>query len=48
MVKFLKSSLLAQLGSGFVLGLVGIIAFQPAQATRTLASQVASIAPLIG
>ncbi|WP_374146553.1 hypothetical protein [Sphingomonas sp. 28-63-12] len=48
MVKLLKSSLLAQLGTGFALGMLGILAFQPAEATRTLASQVVAITPFIG
>jgi len=48
MVKFFKSSLLWQISAGFVLGTIGIVAFQPAEATRTLTSQVSIIAPFIG
>ncbi len=48
MTKFLKSSLLWQVVSGFALGTIGIVAFQPADATRTLAGHVAAVAPFIG
>lgn len=48
MTKVLKSSLLWQVLGGFVLGTLGIIAFQPAEATRTLTSQVAAISPFNG
>ncbi len=48
MTKFVKSSLLWQFVGGFVLGTVGIVAFQPADATRTLTQHVAEVAPFIG
>lgn len=48
MVKLLKSSLLSQLAIGFVIGMVGILAFQPAEATHVLLTQVSAIAPFIG
>lgn len=48
MSKVLKSSLLWQVFGGFVLGTVGILAFQPSEATRTLTSQVAAMASFTG
>ncbi len=48
MTKVLKSSLLWQVLGGFVLGTLGIIAFQPAEATRTLTSHVSAISPFHG
>lgn len=48
MLKILKSSLLWQISGGFVLGTLGILAFQPAEATRTFTSNVSAIAPFIG
>ncbi len=48
MTKVLKSSLLWQVFGGFVLGTVGILTFQPSEATRTLTSQVAAITRITG
>ncbi|MFA5988166.1 MAG: hypothetical protein WC803_00990 [Sphingomonas sp.] len=43
MLKLLSSSLLWQLLGGFALGLVGIVAMQPAEATHQLVDRVASL-----
>lgn len=48
MTKVLKSSLLWQVLGGFVVGTLGIIAFQPAEATRALTSHVSAISPFNG
>ncbi len=48
MTSILKSSLLWQVFGGFVLGTLGILAFQPAEATRTLTSQISAIASFAG
>ena len=41
MRKLLQSSFLWQVAGGFVLGTVGMVALQPADATHTLASRFA-------
>ena len=38
MLGIVKSSFFWQVTAGFVLGVVGMVALQPAEATRTLAS----------
>ena len=52
MTRMLKSSLLWQVFGGFVLGTLGILAFQPPEATRTLtrqlSGQVSAILPFAG
>jgi hypothetical protein len=48
MLKILKSSLLWQVSGGFVLGTLGILAFQSADAARMLTSNVSAIAPFFG
>ncbi len=40
MVKRLKSSVLWQFAGGFVLGTVGLVALQPADATREMVSHI--------
>jgi hypothetical protein len=40
----LKNSFIWQFTGGFVLGAVGLLAFQPAEATRTFASHFSSSA----
>lgn len=48
MTKVLKSSLLWQVFGGFVLGTLGILAFQPSEATRALTSQVSAFTRITG
>lgn len=43
MVRVMKSALLWQLVGGFVLGLTGIVAFGPADASQTLVDRAASV-----
>ena len=42
MISFLKSSFVWQFAGGFVLGAIGLVALQPAEATRELASRFTS------
>ena len=40
-----KNSFFQQFAGGFVLGAIGLLAFQPAEATRNLADRFAASAP---
>jgi hypothetical protein len=44
MVTMLKSSFFWQVASGFALGVVGMVALQPAEATQTMVSHFAPVA----